>query len=39
MDEYNQLSTEDEKRLFLRYEMTKHNSQLAATAKDAGVIS
>lgn len=38
MDEYNQLSTEDEKRLFLRNEMAKHNSQLAAAAKDAGVI-
>ena len=30
MEEYNQLSTDDEKRLFLRNEMTKHNSQLAA---------
>ncbi len=30
MDEYNQLSTEDQKRLFLRNEMSKHNSQLAA---------
>ncbi|MEA4936292.1 MAG: DNA damage-inducible protein D [Paludibacter sp.] len=38
MEEYNQLSTEDEKRLFLRNEMAKHNSQLAAVAKDAGVI-
>lgn len=38
MDEYNQLSTEDEKRLFLRNEMAKHNTQLAAAAKDAGVI-
>jgi len=38
MDEYNRLSTEDEKRLFLRNEMAKHNSQLAAAAKDAGVI-
>lgn len=38
MDEYNRLSTEDEKRLFLRNEMTKHNVQLAAAAKDAGVI-
>lgn len=38
MDEYNQLSTEDEKRLFLRDEMTKHNTQLAAAAKNAGVI-
>jgi DNA-damage-inducible protein D len=38
MDDYNRLSTEDEKRLFLRNEMAKHNSQLAAAAKDAGVI-
>ena len=38
MDEYNRLSTEDEKRLFLRNEMAKHNSQLAAAAKDAGVV-
>lgn len=30
MEEYNQLTTEDEKRLFLRNEMTKHNKQLAA---------
>ena len=39
MDEYNHLSTEDEKRLFLRNEMAKHNTQLAAAAKDAGVIT
>lgn len=39
MDEYNSLSTEDEKRLFLRKEMAKHNAQLAAAAKDAGVIT
>ena len=38
MDEYNLLSTEDEKRLFLRNEMVKHNILLAAAAKDAGVI-
>jgi DNA-damage-inducible protein D len=38
MDEYNRLSTEDEKRLFLRGELAKHNTQLAAAAKDAGVI-
>jgi DNA-damage-inducible protein D len=37
MDEYNRLSTEDEKRLFLRNEMAKHNTQLAAAAKNAGV--
>ncbi|MFT3746142.1 MAG: DNA damage-inducible protein D [Pyrinomonadaceae bacterium] len=38
MDEYNRLSTEDEKRLFLRNELAKHNVKLAAAAKDAGVI-
>ena len=38
MEEYNQLSTEDEKRLFLRDEMKKHNIQLADAAKGAGVI-
>jgi len=38
MDEYNRLSTEEEKRLFLRSEMKKHNIQLADAAKDAGVI-
>jgi len=37
MDAYNQLSTEDEKRLFLRNEMSKHNTYLAAAAKNAGV--
>ena len=39
MDEYNRLSTENEKRLFLRNEMTKHNTLLAAAAKDAGVLT
>lgn len=39
MDDYNRLSTENEKRLFLRNEMAKHNIQLAAAAKDAGVIA
>lgn len=38
MEEYNQLSTEEEKRLFLREEMAKHNSQLADAAKGAGII-
>jgi len=38
MDEYNRLNNEDEKRLFLRDEMTKHNTQLAAAAKISGVI-
>ena len=38
MDEYNQLSTEEEKRLFLREELARHNSLLAEAAKEAGVI-
>ncbi|MDO8365453.1 MAG: DNA damage-inducible protein D [Saprospiraceae bacterium] len=38
MDEYNRLDSEDEKRLFLRNELRRHNSQLAEAAKDAGVI-
>lgn len=38
MEEYDRLSSEDEKRLFLRNEMAKHNTLLAAAAKDAGVI-
>ena len=38
LDEYNNLDTEEKKRLFLRNEMRKHNTQLAAAAKDAGVI-
>jgi len=38
MDDYNRLSTEDEKRLFLRNELAKHNAQLASVAKNAGVI-
>lgn len=37
MDAYNELSTEDEKRIFLRSEMSKHNAYLAAAAKNAGV--
>lgn len=36
--EYEQLTTEEERRLFLRSEVTKHNSQLASAAKGAGVI-
>lgn len=39
MDAYNRLNTESEKRLFLRNEMTKHNMQLAAAAKNAGVVA
>lgn len=38
MDEYNRLTTEEEKRLFLRDELKKHNIQLAEAAKNAGVI-
>jgi DNA-damage-inducible protein D len=38
MEEYGQLNSEDEKRLFLRSELTKHNIHLASAAKDAGVI-
>jgi DNA-damage-inducible protein D len=36
---YQELKTEDEKRLFLRKEMFEHNKQLAAAAKNAGVIA
>lgn len=39
MEAYNRLSTEEERRLFLRDEMAKHNTQLAAAAKSAGVIN
>ena len=38
MDEYARLTTEDEKRLFLRNELIRHNLQLADAAKDAGVV-
>lgn len=38
MQAYQQLKTEEEKRLFLRKEMFEHNKQLAAAAKNAGVI-
>jgi DNA-damage-inducible protein D len=38
MDEYNLLTTEEERRLFLRNEMARHNTQLADAAKNAGVI-
>lgn len=37
MDDYNRLSNEEEKRIFLRNEMSKHNTYLAAAAKNAGV--
>lgn len=38
MEAYNRLATEEEKRLFLRNELSRHNTQLAAAAKNAGVI-
>jgi len=38
MDDYNRLSTEDEKRIFLRKEMAEHNKYLANAARGAGVI-
>jgi len=38
MQAYQILRTEEEKRLFLRKEMFEHNKQLAAAAKNAGVI-
>ncbi|MEA4917017.1 DNA damage-inducible protein D [Proteiniphilum sp.] len=37
MDAYNSLRTEEERRIFLRNEMSKHNTYLAAAAKNAGV--
>jgi DNA-damage-inducible protein D len=38
MEEYARINTEDEKRLFLRNELTRHNIQLADAAKNAGVV-
>jgi DNA-damage-inducible protein D len=38
MEEYTRLTTEDEKRLFLRNEMKQHNLQLADAARESGVI-
>lgn len=38
MESYTKLSSEEEKRLFLRKEMASHNKQLADAARDAGVI-
>jgi DNA-damage-inducible protein D len=38
MEEYNALVSEDEKRLFLRNELRRHNAQLANAAQNAGVI-
>lgn len=39
MNEYNALTTEEEKRLFLRNELKRHNTQLADAANTAGVTS
>jgi DNA-damage-inducible protein D len=38
MQTYRQLKTEEEKRMFLRKEMSEHNKYLAQAAKGAGVI-
>jgi DNA-damage-inducible protein D len=38
MQAYQQLNTEEEKRVFLRREMAEHNKHLAEAAKGAGVI-
>lgn len=38
MEEYNALQTEDERRIFLRKELTEHNKHLMSAAKGAGVI-
>lgn len=38
MEEYNRLNTEDEKRVFLRGELTRNNLLLAEAAKTAGVV-
>ena len=38
MEEYNSLTIEEEKRLFLRNELAHHNIQLADAAKNAGVV-
>jgi DNA-damage-inducible protein D len=37
-EQFNQLATEEEKRLFLRNELRAHNSKLADAARGAGVI-
>lgn len=39
MDEYNALSSEEEKRLFLRNELRRHNSELAEAAQNAGILT
>ena len=39
MEAYQQLDTEEKKRIFLRDELTTHNKKLASAAKNAGVIT
>jgi len=39
MSEYQELRTEDERRLFLRNELRNHNSQLAEAARNSGVLN
>lgn len=39
LEAYNRLKNEEEKRLFLRSELARHNIQLAAAAKTAGVVN
>ena len=39
MEEYNRLTTEEEKRLFLRGQLSRHNLYLASAAKDSGVMA
>jgi DNA-damage-inducible protein D len=39
MQKYQRLTSEEEKRLFLRNELKTHNIQLASAAKQAGVVS
>lgn len=38
-NEFQKMESEEEKRLFLRDEMKKHNMQLASVAKEAGVVT
>ncbi len=39
MEDYQRLRTEEEKRIFLRNELSRHNVQLASAAKSAGVVN
>ena len=39
MSQYQELKTENERRLFLRNELRNHNSQLAEAAQNAGVLT